>query len=619
MKFKFNAALLLLWVLTACTTTPEPVVSQAAEETARLNQWLDEQFDADVARSPQWASRLGLKTGYDKLDDESEAFRQQQLMLAQERLKTLETFKFDLLDEQARLSYELYKRKNQWAVDGYAFRNHGFPVNQMFGEHAEFPVFMMNVHRLDQVSDADAYVARLKAFPVQMQQTMTRMQEQEKAGIIPPRFVFDKVIQDCENIIKGQPFGGKGESLLLADISRKVAALKDVSEADKKRLTDAANTALRDDVGPAYRNLISYLKKLHKKAPTQVGAWTLPDGEAYYRQRLQRITTTKMTAEDIHQLGLAEVKRIHGEMAAIQKQVGFKGSLLGFFDHMRKSPQFYYSNDLKGRAAYMKEAQGIIAQMKADLPRLFGILPQDDLEVRPVEAFREKSAGIAFYEAPALDGSRPGIYYVNLFDLKQVPRYEIEALAYHEAVPGHHMQISIAQRLEGLPKFRRFSDYTAYSEGWGLYSERLGKEIGLYRDPYSDFGRLSMELMRAVRLVVDTGIHAKKWSRERAIDYMVTQSPSGRGEAVKEIERYIVMPGQATAYMIGKNHLVMLREYAQKELGEKFDVRQFHDQVLKNGPLPLDVLEHQIKNWVLVQNGKLPAPDEGKNGEKPAH
>ena len=322
--------------------------------------------------------------------------------------------------------------------------------------------------------------------------------------------------------------------------------------------------------------------------------WRLPDGKAYYEALLANYTTTDMTATQIHDLGLSEVARIHGEMKTIMAKVGFKGTLQQFFAHLRTSPQYYYTT----REAYLADVDTKVKAMEARLPAFFNTLPKAALQVKAVEAFREKSAGKAFYQSPSPDGSRPGTYYVNLYDLRDMSKTELEALAYHEGVPGHHLQRAVQTELTGLPPFRRFGGFTAYTEGWGLYTEELAKDMGFYTDPYSDFGRLGMELWRACRLVVDTGIHDKRWSREQAIKYLKDNTPNPDGDIEKAIERYIVYPGQATAYLIGKLKIMELRGRAQAAMGAKFDYRAFHDVVLESGPVPLDILERRVDAWI---------------------
>lgn len=429
-----------------------------------------------------------------------------------------------------------------------------------------------------------------------MQQLEEALEERAKAGIIAPKFVFAYVLSDSRNIISGAPFDQTDDSAIWADFQRKVAKLA-IDDAQRNKLLDEAKQALTAQVKPAYDKLIAYVETLEKRADTKDGVWKFRDGEAFYNNALARTTTTHMTADEIHQLGLAEVDRIHQEMRAIMKKVGFEGDLKAFFKFMREDKQFYYPDTEEGRTAYLDDAKALIDNISSRLDEVFFVKPKAPMIVKRVEAFREKSAGKAFYNQPTPDGSRPGTYYANLYDMEAMPKYQMEALAYHEGTPGHHMQIAIAQELQGIPKFRKFGGYTAYIEGWGLYSEFFPKEMGLYKDPYSDFGRLAMELWRSCRLVVDTGIHAKRWTREQGIQYYVNNTPNAESDAIKMVERHIVMPSQATAYKIGMLKIVDIREKAKAIMGDKFDIREFHTLVLKNGPLPLDVLEAKVMNW----------------------
>jgi uncharacterized protein (DUF885 family) len=375
--------------------------------------------------------------------------------------------------------------------------------------------------------------------------------------------------------------------------------LKDVDAATRERLLSDARKAMVDSLKPAYEKLTACLQQLEKRANDDAGVWKFPDGGAFYEYALRRTTTTDLTANQIHDIGLKEVARIHAEMTKIKDKVGFKGDLQAFFKFMREDRQFYLPDTDEGRAKYLARAVAIIDEMKKRLDELFATKPKADIVVKAVEKFREQSAGKAFYQQPAPDGSRPGMFYVNLREMQSNPTYQLEALAYHEGIPGHHMQIAIAQELSGVPKFRKFGlRYTAYTEGWGLYSEQAPKEIGMYRDPYSDFGRLALELWRAGRLVVDTGIHHKKWTRQQAIDYLKQNTPNSEADCIDSINRYIVMPSQATAYKIGMIKILELREKAKKQLGSKFDIHQFHDVVLTNGALPLDVLEELVDRWI---------------------
>jgi uncharacterized protein (DUF885 family) len=503
----------------------------------------------------------------------------------------------DQLDEQSKLSWQLMSERLKRSINDFKWRHHNYPVNQMFGLHSRVASLLINQHRISDTEDAKAYISRLNGLPTLFEQLVVNLNIRAEKGIIAPKFVYPYVINDSENIIKGAPFDDGEPSTLLADFSGKVEALE-VDESVKQELIAEATTALLQSVKPAYQNLVAGLKKLEAQADTKDGAWKFPEGEAFYNNALARTTTTDMTAEQIHQIGLDEVERIHGEMRVIMEKVGFDGTLQEFFVHMRDNDDFVYPSTEEGRQRYLSEATALIDNMKDRLDELFITKPKADLTVKAVEAFREKSAGKAFYQQPSMDGTRPGIYYANLYDMASMPTYQMEALAYHEGIPGHHMQIAIAQELEGVPKFRRFGRYTAYTEGWGLYSELVPKEIGLYEDPYSDFGRLAMELWRACRLVVDTGIHAMKWTREEGIDYYVSNTPNAKADAVKMVERHVVMPSQATAYKIGMIKILDLREKAKTEMGDAFDIREFHDVVLENGPVPLTVLEQYVDKYI---------------------
>ncbi|WP_281301177.1 MULTISPECIES: DUF885 domain-containing protein [unclassified Iodidimonas] len=576
-----------------------PASEQVQTESQRLYSFFEQAFEDDVARSPMRQAYLGRKTeDYGKWDDLSDQFADETLAIYQQRLETLKGFDADALDAQAKLSHRLFKILTQRDIDGEKWRHYSYPINQMFGWQQQIPSFLINIHRVTQPSDIEAYVSRLEGVSGLMDQILANVKKSEELGVVPPRFVYPLVLEASRNVITGAPFDESGDdSALWDDFNEKLAAL-DLSEDEATALREQGRDALLTSVQPAYERLIAELERQEQIATTDDGVWKLPNGEAYYNDRLQNYTTTDLSAAEIHQIGLDNVARIHEEMLGIMKQVEFVGNLQDFFEFIRTDEQFIYPNTDEGRAQYLNEAKALIDQMRDKLPDYFGILPKADMVVKRVEPFREKAAGKAFYQQPALDGSRPGTYYANLYDMTDMPIYQMEALAYHEGIPGHHMQIAISQELEGVPMFQRMARFTAYTEGWGLYSEYLPKEMGFYEDPYSDFGRLAMELWRAARLVVDTGLHDKKWTREEAIDYLRTNTPNPEGDLSKAIERYIVMPGQATAYMIGKEKILSLREEAREALGDAFDIRGYHDEVLKDGPLPLDILEEKINGWV---------------------
>lgn len=568
-------------------------------ETERINAFFDRVFDEEVARSPMRQSQLGIKDQQHRWDDFSPQQEAREHALHKRNLGTLWTeFDYDSLDPQAQLSYRLFELREQRAIDDYEWRFHRYPMTQMRGRHTALVNTLLSMHRVDEVADAEAYVARLEGMAPPIDSLIERLTACAERGIVPPRFVFPHVLRDCRNVISGAPFGDPERSCtLLADFRQKLDGLgldRDRFDALEQRATAALETV----VGPAFERLITRLEELERIATTDDGCWKFPDGAAFYAQALQDTTTTKLTAREIHDLGLAQVARIHGEMQALREQVGFEGSLQAFFEHLRTDPRFYYPNTDEGRAAYLAEATRLVDVMRSRLDEFFRTKPAAEMIVKAVEPYREQSAGKAFYQRGAPDGSRPGVYYANLFDMASMPIYQMEALAYHEGIPGHHMQGSIAQELEDLPKFRKHSFFTAYGEGWGLYTERFPKEFGFYADPYSDFGRLAMELWRACRLVVDTGIHELRWTRREAIDYLLENTPNPEGDCVKAIERYIVMPSQATAYQIGLLEILRLRELAREELADRFDIRAFHDVLLTNGPVPLSILEELVRDWI---------------------
>ncbi|TMP51685.1 DUF885 domain-containing protein [Pseudoalteromonas sp. S1612] len=603
-KLTLIAATVSVALLAGCQqatqqSTPAPAVQvqPVQSEIDKANAFFEDTFNRDVMSSPVYQTYMGIKKDYDKWDDNSEEKALKDLAQTKADLVTLNSIDRAQLDAATQVSYDLKKQDLEASIADFKWRYHNYPVNQMFGTHSMVPAFLINQHQISNVKEANDYIARLNGVPGVFDQLITGLEIRADKNIIAPKFVFPHVIDSSKNIIKGAPFEQGEDSTLLADFKRKVNALE-IDQAEKDALISKATNALKTAVKPAYSKLINYIAQLEKRADDRDGAWKFPDGEAFYNNALKRTTTTDLTAKEIHAIGLAEVSRIHDEMRAIKDKVGFEGDLNAFMQFMKTDKQFYLANTEAGKAQYLSEAKGLIDNMKTRLDELFIVKPKADMIVKRVEAFREKAAGKAFYQQPAPDGSRPGIYYANLYDMEAMPTYQMEALAYHEGIPGHHMQIAISQELEGVPKFRKFGGYTAYIEGWGLYSELLPKEMGLYEDPYSDFGRLAMELWRACRLVVDTGIHAMKWTRQEGIDYYVNNTPNATSDGVKMVERHIVMPSQATAYKVGMLKILELREAAKKQLGDKFDIRQFHDVVLKNGPVPLNVLENFVDEWV---------------------
>ncbi|MBL6895255.1 MAG: DUF885 domain-containing protein [Porticoccaceae bacterium] len=560
-------------------------------------QLLDDLFMERVKESPQYMTYLGMRERYDQWDDNSDRAADKRLQMTRDHLARVKAIDLTNANDAVKLSVKMFIEQANMSIEADRWRYHNYPVSQMRGVHGRIPSFLINQHLIANELEAKAYITRLAGVPKVLDQLKVNLEIRENKNIIAPKFVFPLVIDSIDKMLAGAPFEQGPDSTLLADFKRKIDAL-DITDDTKSKLIINASDTLKSRFYPAYRSLQIKLRELESIANDDHGVWKFPDGDKFYEFALRRTTTTGLSPDEIHELGLTEVARIQTEMRGIMQAVGFDSDLQAFFAFMRDDPQFYYSDSENGKQAYLDDATAIIDNMKSLLDGLFITKPKADLIVKAVEPFREASAGQAFYQRPAPDGSRPGTYFANLYKMKDMSKYNMEALAYHEGIPGHHMQISIAQELEDIPKFRLFGGYTVFSEGWALYSETLPKEIGLYSDPYSDFGRLSEELKRACRLVVDTGIHSKKWTREKAIAYMNSNLAYSESYNIRQIERYIVMPSQATAYKIGMLKIQQLRARAQNILGEKFDIREFHDVVLKDGAVSMPILENNINAWV---------------------
>jgi uncharacterized protein (DUF885 family) len=572
-----------------------PPVTATAPQGANLAAFFNAYDAAQLSLSPETKSYRGVRDAdygrWNPTGDETQVAQEKLLQATASALR--DSFAPDTLSAEEKLSVELFSDIAARSAALFPFRNHGYVFDQMNGAHSDLPAFLINIHRVANESEAEDYIARLRGLGPQIDALNAESRERLAGGIQPPKWVYPYVISDIDNLLLSNADSQLSGQALLDDFRSKIAKL-DVSAERRQALNMAAVKAWSESTAPAYGRLRTEMQRQQAMAPIDDGVWRMSNGAAYYRALLSQYTTTDMTATQIHDLGLSEVKRIHGEMRGIMAKVGFKGTLQEFFTYVRTDPKFYHSS----REAYLADAETKMAAMQAKLPEYFGVLPKSPLTIKAVEAFREKSAGKAFYQSPAPDGSRPGVYYVNLFNLRDMPITELEALAYHEGVPGHHLQRAMQTELKDVPPFRRFAGFTAYTEGWGLYSEELGKDMGFYTDPFSDFGRLGMELWRACRLVVDTGIHDKRWTREQAIQYLRDTTPNPEGDIVKAIERYIVYPGQATAYTIGKIKIMELRQRAKDRLGRKFDWRGFHDVVLTGGPMPLDVLDRRVEAWI---------------------
>ena len=600
-------------LLTACATV-QPVATLAppaalaeaaasspalAPKNAELAAFFDAYDKAELELSPLSKAYRAIKDeDYGDLDEYTDAAAIAGRELDQRTVTEMQS-RFDRagLSPDDQLSYDLLLYRNARAASIFPYRRNAYVFDQMNGAQADIPSFLINIHKVDSEADAEAYVRRLQQSGRYIDQAVDESIEREKLGVLPPRWVFAQVIEQSKNIVSGAPFSAGKDNDVFADFKAKVAKLA-IPQANKDKLIADARAAMLTSMQPAYQRMIATLTAQAKRAGTDDGIWRFKDGAEQYKALLKYYTTTDLDGDAVHALGLAQVARIHGEMNAIRQTVGFKGNLQQFFAHIRDGEQFYFPNNAAGKQQYLDESIKAERQVAAALPRFFGRLPKSPLLIKAVEPFREKNAGKAFYQDPPPDGSRPGTYYVNLYDMRNMPSTEVDALFCHEGIPGHHLQGALLSELgKGeVPPFRQFSGYTATDEGWGLYAEKLCKEMGLYSDPYRDFGRLQLELHRAMRLVVDSGLHHKRWSRAQAIKYI--QDNSADKGIEKAIERYIVYPGQATAYMVGKLKIEELRARSKAALGAKYDDRAFHDTILLAGSMPLDLLGQRVERWI---------------------
>jgi len=584
------------------TPSPAPAAAPAANsEDARLNAFFQETFLEGVRQSPESLTQLGMKERYNELGDYTDAANKKNLDLSEAQLARLHR-EFDpaKLSPAGRLSYRLFEEQAATARMQYPWRFHNYAISSTGTAISGIPVMLINSHSIASVSDAEAYIARLKAVDRVGGEVAADIDYRTAHGFISPSFVFPRVIPDTKKQLTGAPFDSGPDHPLWADFKAKIDKLTATPEQKAKLLADA-RAALLNQYRSGVQKVLTAVEAMGAKANSTDGVWRLPDGDAYYAATVKFFTTTDLTPDQIHQTGLAEVARIHAEMETIKDKVGFHGTLQEFFAHVKADPALHYPNTPEGKAQYLADAKKIIDEYMAVAPTQFSHLPRGPVEVHSVEPWREATAATAFYNPGTPDGSRPGIFYVNLADMTQVQKIQLDAIACHEATPGHHFQIARSFEQAELPMFRRFSFYGAYIEGWGLYAERLCKEAGLYQDPYDDFGRLSLELWRAARLVVDTGIHSKRWSRDKAIQYFRDNTLMSELDIAREIDRYISGPGQATSYKIGQLRILALRDKAKAALGPKFDLREFHEVVLGNGPLPLNVLEEQVDAWIAAK------------------
>ena len=583
---------------TTSSPAAPPAAAAPATEDARLAAFFEEAFQEALRQSPEALTQLGMKERYNELGDYTDAAAKKNFDLGEAQLARMKR-EFDpaRLSPASRLSFRLFEDGIVRGRDLFRFRFHQYAVTSTGTAMSGIPVMLINSHRVDSVADAEAYIARLKAVERVGGEVAADIDYRTGRGLISPSFVFPRVIPDTRKQLVGAPFDAAADHAVWADFKKKVEALQ-ADQATKARLLAAARAALTGEYRRGVQAVLASLERMGAKANSTDGVWRLPDGEAYYAAAVSFSTTTDLTPDQIHATGLSEVARIHAEMETIKARVGFAGTLAEFFASVKADPKLHYPNTPEGKARYLADATAIVRDYMAVAPTQFSTLPRGTVEVRAVEAWREATAPVAFYNPGTPDGSRPGIFYVNLADMNQVQMVQLDAIACHEAAPGHHFQIARSFEQAELPMFRRFGFYGAYVEGWGLYAEKLCKEAGLYQDPYDDFGRLSLELWRAARLVVDTGIHAKRWSRDQAIQYFRDNTLMSELDIAREIDRYISGPGQATSYKIGQLKILELRDKARAALGPKFEIREFHEVILGNGSLPLSVLEEEVDAWI---------------------
>jgi len=587
--FAVLVAIALLPGASRAQNTPAAGKPDVESRRTQLLSLFDEEWQYELRSDPETATSLGDNRYNDRLSDRSPQFYQSDEETRRRFLARFEAIDPAGLPEQDTLSRELMIRNLRQDIAGARFKPWEMPVNQMNGPHLGL-LELVRLTPFKRVQDYDDYLSRLHQVPRMLEQVTGNMRQGMKDRLMPPRYLLEKVVPQTQEIAGTE-----------ADASPFAQPVKNfpvgISEADQKRLRSAVLAAINSEILPAYKRFAEFVRKDYApQGRTEPGVWALPDGAERYRFQVKRMTTTDLTPEEIHQIGLKQVADNEAEMLALAHKLGFK-DLASLNQHIKDDRSFYATSGEQVLDLYTKYTR----QMEKELPKLFGRLPQNKLEVIPMDPFRAKNAVPADYMPGAQDGSRPGHINVNEWDPEHRLTLNIEAIAYHEGVPGHHLQISIGQELKDLPAFRKNGDYTAFIEGWALYSERLGKEIGFYEDPYSDYGRLENEMWRAIRLVIDTGVHEKHWSRDQMVDYFHRYTAMDEPNVQTEVNRYIAWPGQALAYKLGQLEILRLREEARQKLGGKFDLRAFHDEVVGSGPLPLDVLHTQVENWISAQ------------------
>ena len=539
--------------------------------------------------------QFGIKGHNAELDDDSIAAGDRLFAHMKESRETLLSYEDEDLSEGDVMSKRIAMNMMDMLVEMEKFRFHNYPVNQLFGVQNGFPSFMESTHQIHSTGDAEDYVSRLSQVGRKFDQVLDGLHRREELGILPPQFVVTKVLEEMRNFVATPA----EEGILMVSLTDKMKEAE-LAQDDQQRIALEARDQIESTVYPAYERLIDYFEVLDNKISENNGVWALPDGDELYLLAIRLFTTTDYTPGFLHEFGLSEVDRIQGEILGILEAEGWDVSE-GFhpaISEMAENPKFYYSDSVEGRDQILADYQTILDEVSAGLEPYFDVMPEAGMEVQRIPEFKEKTSPGAYYQPPAMDGSRMGVFYANLYDIKATPRYGMRTLAYHEGIPGHHFQLAIQQQQKDLPFFRRIIPAIAYSEGWALYAEKLAWELGFQDDPYDNIGRLQAELFRGVRLVVDTGIHHKRWNREQAIDYMIMNTGMAESDVIAEIERYFVMPGQALAYKVGMTKLLELRDLARAELGDQFDIRKFHNVVLTNGSVPLDILEDLVRQYI---------------------
>lgn len=592
MKKSFSLALAISFLLVSAFQSHAQAGQSAADRSKALNALFADIWQDRLEHSPEFASSIGDKRWNDQLSDYTVAAYNDRLSRERDYLLRLAQIDTTGLSDQEQLSKDLMARQLAEDQEGANFKPWEMPVDQFNGLQSELPQ-LVSVLSFDSVKDYDDYIARLKKVPTAFQQISDNMMTGMDDHREPPKYLLEKVLVQVNTIAQQKP-----EDTPFARPLKKFPA--SISAADQERIKAELLDAIQKQVLPAYTRFARFLQGQYiPSGRTEFGVWSLPDGDKYYAFRVHQSTTTDLTPDQIHQIGVDEVKRDEAEMLVIAQKLGFK-DLPSLRASIASNPKLHAQTKDQLLDLYRHD----IDQMKAKLPDLVGRLPKAPLAVEAVPAFIEKDQAPAYYQHGTPDGKRPGTVYVNTYDFEHRSLANVESIAYHEGLPGHHLQISISQELTGLPEFRKYAHYTAYTEGWGLYAEHLGKDVGFYQDPYSDYGRLEADIFRAIRLVVDTGVHSKHWSRDQMVEYFKAHSGLDDATINAEVDRYIAWPAQALGYKMGQLKILELRAKAQKELGNKFDLRAFHDQVLDSGALPLDVLDERINTWITQQKGK---------------